>query len=68
MHAVTLVRAVAVAMIAIALGAFSVGSSGADGFDAEGPSNDAKAAVGDGMRVRTLARGLELPMGHRFSA
>ncbi len=66
MHAVTLVRAVVVAMLAVALAAFSVGCSGADGFDAEGSGNDAEAAVADGMRVRTLARGLEVPWDIAF--
>ena len=64
--AATLVRSFSVATIALALGAFSAGCSGVDGLRAGASCSDARAAVADGMRVTTLARGLEVPWDIAF--
>ena len=62
----TLLRRFGFAMIALALVAFSLAGRAADGVRAGVSASDARATVADGMRVTTVARGLEVPWDVAF--
>ena len=65
-HAATLVRRFRLSIAALVLAACLVGSSGDERLREGVSSSDAWAAVPDGLRVTTLARGLEVPWDIAF--